>query len=203
MVQRIRLLAGEKQQGESRKAIQACNDWLRLGRGRSLPALIEVYTKSAQDIPITRSLATLKKWSSSWEWDKRAEIYDAELERQKNERRERVMNDGLALDFERTDELKQLAQFLLRQLYDQDTAGKYCNLWLKDFKQIGAGEQAEKVEIERFNAALIDQLRGALDDLAKETGGRAQKHEVSGADGGPVTIRVVYDGDDGTPEKTP
>jgi hypothetical protein len=163
-----------------------------------LPALIEIYTKSNQDIPITRSLATLKKWSATWGWDKRAEAYDAELERLKNERRERIMNEGLALDFERTDELKQLAQFLLRQLYDQDTAGKYYNLWLKDFKQIGAGEHSEKVEIERFNAALIDQLRGALDDLAKETGGRAQKHEVSGADGGPLTIKLIWDDDDTT-----
>ena len=42
------------------------------------------------------------------------------------------------------------------------------------------GEFAERVDIERFNAAIISEVRGVLDDIAKETGGRAQKLEHSG-----------------------
>jgi hypothetical protein len=124
-------------------------------------------------------LDTLKRWSSRYGWQKRADIYDAELERQKNERCKEVMESGLALDFERTDELKGLAHFLIDQIYEQGEDGDYHNVWLPDVKQIGSGKDAERVDIERFNAAIIDQARGVLDDLAKETGGRHKKADVS------------------------
>jgi hypothetical protein len=124
-------------------------------------------------------LATLKAWSKRYSWQHRADEYDAELERQKNERRQQVMNDGLALDFERVDKLKQLGHFLLEQIYEQGEDGLYHNVWLPDVKQIGSGDSAERVDIERFNAAIISELRGVLDDLAKETGGRRQKHDVA------------------------
>jgi hypothetical protein len=67
----------------------------------------------------------------------------------------------------------------------------YHKVWLPDVKQIGGGEHAERVDIVRFNAALIEQYRGTLDDLAKETGGRKQKMEVTGKDGGPVMHKIT------------
>ena len=187
---KIQLLAGQRQKGERLTAIQACNDWLRLGAGRSLPRLLERYTEVDQDIPPTRSIATLKSWSSRYEWQKRADTYDAELERRKNERRQEVMDSGLALDFERTDELKRLAHFLIDQIYEQGKDGDYHNIWLPDVKQIGSGKDAERIDIERFNAAIISELRGVLDDLAKETGGRKQKHEMMGEGGGAIVFAV-------------
>lgn len=168
----------------------ACNDWLRLGRGRSLRLLIENYTKNDQESPPTRSLGTLKNWSAHFEWGIRADEYDAEIERQKNERRQQVMESGLALDFERTDELKQLARFLLGQVYEHGEDGIFHNVWLPDVKQIGSGEFAERIDIVRFNAAIIGELRGVLDDLAKETGGRVGKHELTGRDGGPIEFNL-------------
>jgi hypothetical protein len=143
--------------------------------------LLEKYAKVHQDTPPTASLDTLKIWSSRFEWTKRAVEYDAEIEHQKNERRQQVMENGFALDYERTSELKKLAHFLIDQMYEQGEDGDYHNIWLPDVKQIGSGEFAEKVEIERFNAAIISELRGVLDDIAKETGGRKQKLEHSGS----------------------
>lgn len=175
---KVELLAGQRQKGERLAAIQACNDWLRLGPGRSLPKLLERYTEVDQVIPPTRSIATLKSWSSRYEWQERADVYDAESERRKNERRQEIMESGLALDFERTNELKRLAHFLLDQIYERGEDGDYHNVWLPDVKQIGSGKDAERVDIERFNAAIISELRGALDDLAKETGGRRHRHEL-------------------------
>ena len=207
MAQHIRLLSGEKQPGESHKAVQACNDWLREGRGRSLRALCDKYRDSqgnTENRPPTRSYNTLQMWSKRFGWKERAEVYDAELEQQKNERRKQVMSEGLALDFERTDQLKQLAHFLIEQINEQvevkDEAGnvqsvKRPNVWVRDVKQIGSGEQAEKVEIERFNAAIISELRGVLDDLAKETGGRVQKQDISGSL--PLKLIVLPAKDDG------
>ena len=173
-------LSGQKQKGESRKAVQACNDWLRLGASRSLPKLLERYSETQENSAPTEHLNTLQRWSSDYKWSKRAEEYDTEIERQKNERRKEVMESGLALDYERTDKLKELAHFLIDQLYEQGEDGSYHNLWVPDVKQIGSGEFAERVDIEHFNAAIIGQLRGVLDDIAKEKGDRAQKLEHSG-----------------------
>lgn len=188
---KVQLLAGQRQKGEKLTAVQACNDWLRLGRGRSLPKLLETYTENDQELPPTRSMGTLKGWSSRYNWKDRSEEYDAELERQKNERRRQVMESGLALDFERVDELKILAKFLRDQIYEQGESGIYHNVWLPDVKQIGSGGNVERVDIERFNAAIISELRGALDDLAKETGGRKLRQELTGPDDGDVVIKVV------------
>lgn len=178
---KVEPLAGQRQRGESYRAAQACNDFLRSGPGRSLPALREKYSDSDQIQPPTRSIGTLKRWSTRYSWQERAETYDVELERQKNARRQEVMESGLALDFERTDELKRLAHFLIDQVYEQGKDGIYHNIWLPDVKQIGSGYNAERIDIERFNAAIIDQLRGVLDDLAKETGGRQKRVDVTSA----------------------
>lgn len=133
-------------------------------------------------------------------WRVRAAAYDdylAEQDRLTRERRRaEILESGLALDYERVQELKVLADFLIEQMNQQDEAGNYANVWLPDVKQIGGGNNAERVDIVRFNAAIIDQLRGVLDDLAKETGGRIRRNELFGqGDGGaiPHTVRVVYD----------
>ncbi len=101
------------------------------------------------------------------------------MEHQKNERRQQVMESGLALDFERVDQLKRVGHFLIDQIYEQGEDGTYHNIWLPDVKQIGSGNSAERVDIERFNAAIIGELRGVLDDLAKETGGRIKGVDVT------------------------
>lgn len=173
------LLAGSKQKGESRKAVLACNDYLRMGRGRSIADLWRKYTEVHNDTHPTRSYNTLRQWSSRYNWDERASEYDALLEQQKNERRQQVMESGFALDFERTDELKKLAHFLIGQIYEQGEDGVHHNVWLPDVKQIGSGKNAERVDIERFNAAILTELRGILDDLAKETGGRIRNIKAS------------------------
>jgi len=101
------------------------------------------------------------------------------------------MQSGLALDYERAVELKRLAHFLIEQIYEQGEDGNYHNVWLPDVKQIGAGKNIERIDIERFNAAIISELRGVLDDLAKETGGRKLRQEITGAEGGPLLVGNV------------
>ena len=189
-MEQVVLLAGEKQERESSRARQGCNDYLRMGPGRSLRRLLEVYHKSDQKRPPTAHLSTLKRWSVSYGWQVRAEAYDAQIEAQKDARAAEIMASGLALEHERVEKLKKLAGFLEGQVYepDEDGAG-YPNIWLRDVKQIGSGEDAERVDLERFNAPLIREYRGALDDLAKETGGRVHKTELTGAEGGPLEIK--------------
>lgn len=175
----IEPLAGQRQKGESNKAVQACNDYLRMGPGRSLRLLLLQYAITDQNLPPTKSNATLKEWSVRYRWQERAALHDASLEQAKNARAEEIMHSGLALAFERADKLKYLGEFLEQQMFEQGLGGAYHNIWLPDVKQIGSGEYAERVDIERFNSAIVEQYRGVLDDIAKETGGRVQKQDIT------------------------
>lgn len=165
----LELLAGERKDNESDRAVQACNDYLRLGAGRSLRKLAQKYAKTRQSTPPTDSIETLKVWSADYEWKQRSSQYDAELEAIRNEKRRKEFEAGLALDYERVNKLKGLANLL-----EQDLS---VHLWLDDAKSIGSGEFAERVDLIRFNSALVEQYRGVLDDLAKEVGGRKVRTE--------------------------
>lgn len=171
-MKKLKLLAGERQKGESSAATVACNDWLRMGPGRTLVGLLKRYTNLNENSPPTRSEGTLKQWSSRFDWSGRAVLFDSRWEAFKNEQRARVFNTELALDFERVTTLNELSSFLLSQLYEKGEDGSYHNLWLPDVKIVGYGDMAEAVDIERFNAPLLAQIRGVLDDIAKEVGGR-------------------------------
>ena len=185
-------LAGERQNNETDKAIQACNDYLRMGSGRSLSKLQAYYGETYQNQAPTKSLATLMEWSTRWGWQARCSLYDADWDARKTAERETALSYGLALDYERVEKLKRLAGLLEAQLYEtNDATGVYHNIWLPDVKQIGSGDDVERVDIERFNAPLISEYRAVLDDLAKEVGGRIRKQEVSGKDGGAIPIAVV------------
>ena len=166
----LELLAGERKDNESDRAVQACNDYLRLGAGRSLRKLAQKYGKSQKrsEFP-TNSYETLLKWSSDYEWKQRSSLYDAELEALRNEKRRKEFEAGLALDYERVNSLKRLANRL------EDELKQY--LWLDDVKSVGSGENAERIDLIRFNSALVEQYRATLDDIAKETGGRKIRTE--------------------------
>ena len=111
-------------------------------------------------------------------WAGRAAAYDQAAEDAKTARAQEIMASGLALAHERVVELQELAGFLKGQLYEQGRDGDYHNVWLPDVKQVGSGKDAERVDLERFNQGLIAEYRATLDDLARETGGRKQEHQV-------------------------
>jgi hypothetical protein len=188
-------LKGQRQKSESDNAVIACNDWLRLGTGRTLPDLLQKYRDIPQNTAPTQSINTLQSWSKNFDWAERATAYDADYEALKNAERQAVMNYGTALDYERVRRLKRLADFLERQIYEQGTEGDYHNVWLPDVKQVGSGEFAERVDIERFNSALLSEYRSTLDDLAKEVGDRRQKLEHTGKGGGAIEIVYKYPDD--------
>lgn len=97
-----------------------------------------------------------------------------------------ALSEGLALKAERVRKLKQLAALMERDLF-----GGF--LWTEDVKGVGSGEAATIVDYEEFNRGEVAEYRGVLDDIAREMGGRVHKQEVTGADAGPLTLRVVWD----------
>lgn len=180
-------LSGQRQSGESDNAVIACNDWLRMGPGRSLPSLAQKYNDLQPSATPTQSLSTIETWSSRFDWTERADAFDAAWEARKTEEREAAMAYGLALDYERVERLKRLANFLEGQIYERGEGGVLHNVWVPDVKSIGSGEFAERVDIERFNAALLSEYRATLDDIAKEAGGRIKKQDITSG-GKPLPI---------------
>lgn len=88
----VELLAGERQKRERDRAVIACNDYLLMGPGRSLEKLWRQYREQkwhqtgTKPAPPTRRLRTLKEWSSRYDWQARAKLYDAKQERVKTEK---------------------------------------------------------------------------------------------------------------------
>jgi hypothetical protein len=95
-----------------------------------------------------------------------------------------ALTEGYALKEHRVFKLS-----LLAALLEKDLLGGL--LWTDQVKGVGAGPIAEIVEYEEFNNAEIAAYRGVLDDIAKETGGRITKQEISGKDGAPIPIAVI------------
>lgn len=171
---------------ETSRAKQAYAEYVALGPNRSLEKLATQF-KSAAKAP-SRHLSTLKGWSSAFGWqarlDELAERAKAEAEEAEAQRMHEALFTGAALPYIRVEMLKKIAADLYAELTADDEGNRR---WLPDVKQIGA----ERVDIERFNSSEYERFFDALDDLAKETGGRQTKHEVSGPGGGPIPIRTV------------
>lgn len=171
----VELLFGEKVKGETNKAVVACNDYMGMGPGRSLTKLERKYGKPGVTEPPTKRLSTLETWSSKFGWVERAALYDADRERIKAEELEKQFREGLALDIYRVDVLKRLYKRLDQYIENGD-------LWIKNSKVIGKGEDAQIVEWLSYNSALLSDIRGVLDDIAKETGGRVRRQTIEDPD---------------------
>lgn len=76
---------------------------------------------------------------------------------------------------------------ILAALMEKDLLGGF--LWTDDVKGVGSGEVAQIVDFEQFNSSEVIQYRGVLDDIAKETGGRVHKSELTGKGGGPIETK--------------
>jgi hypothetical protein len=151
---------------ESSHANAAAREYLRAGSNRSLEGLLTRYCSAAR--APTRSLRTLRRWAVTYDWAGRAAAWD-DIQRQvaeasEEERHRQSLQSGLALAAERVDNLKLLYADLF-SYYQQVMAA-----WREDL-QPGSLEPARPA-VPRFNTGIFIQLRGLLDDLASETGGR-------------------------------
>lgn len=95
-----------------------------------------------------------------------------------------ALTSGLSIKAERVKRLQLLAALMEEDIFNGV-------LWTEDVKMIGSGDNQERVEFEEFNSSEVVQYRGVLDDIAKELGQRVQRNELTGAEGGAVTIRIV------------
>jgi hypothetical protein len=115
-----------------------------------------------------------------WQWIERAAAYDDMLHAEAEARAEvlreleaeeerRILSTGYALKHRRIEKLTQAIQLIDRSFLDDEG----------------------KIEYRFVSADKIRELRGALDDIAKEMGDRARKTELTGRDGEPVEIEII------------
>lgn len=163
---------------ESPLANQVLCDYLRLGPGRTFPTLLERYRQL--DPAPTHSLGTLHNWSQRYSWAERVARYDTleneRLQAEEQTRRAAILHRGLALEYERIDQLTSLFQKIKTIATDEEA------FWITDIKFVRQPDGSqERVETRRFNGALVRSLRGLLDDIASETGGRPLRLPVRSA----------------------
>lgn len=112
------------------------------------------------------------------------------LEEIKTEGEFTALTSGLSLKENRVALLHDLAEKLRADLFDGNL------LWLDQAKGLGSGENFERYDYREFNASEVAQLRGVLEDIADEVGGRTQKMEHSGPNGGPIPVNDGKDEDE-------
>lgn len=158
--------------------------YLYLGPARSLIAVYRAEAKSeksaaerarARNVP-GAWFAAVKRWN----WHARANAFD-DAERKKRDalyasRADEILTSGFAMRFTRIAELNRLAELLQAELLTEDKR------WLPDAKWIG-GDFGERVDIVRFNSAVVEQYRQTLEDIAVEMGERVRGMKISGSVG--------------------
>lgn len=160
--------------GPDRSLLAAYNDW-RIEKGR----------EKATGCPGSWSRAR-----DRWTWVQRAQVWDehvaSEVAARVEAQRIEILSSGFAQQHERVRALKGLATLLLEELQEEDKR------WLPDVKAIGSSQEGtfERVDIVRFNAALVKEAREALGDIAEEMGERVKGLQVTGKDGGPLDVAI-------------
>ena len=101
-------------------------------------------------------------------------------------------SEGLAKKDERIKLLKRLAERLVQDIFPDDPAKE--KVWLNNIKGLGSGAQFMTFDYKDFNHQEMIQLRGLLEDIAKEQGARSTKIEMTQNSGPSETqLRIPAD----------
>jgi hypothetical protein len=123
-----------------------------------------------------------------WQWEERAEAYDAAQFAEEEKIRARVFHSGFALQHNRILALQKQLEDLIAMTTEQD------KVWVPDVKAIGNGPDAERVDLVQFNAPLFTLIDKFTASIAAEMGERIKKTELTGKDGGPMEFEVDWGG---------
>jgi len=96
---------------------------------------------------------------------------------------------GLSLAANRVNALMKLARELEEDLYQKKL------VWVRRQKAYGGGKNFTEFEEDEFNKAEIQELRGIYDDIARETGGRVLKQDITSG-GKPIKGYTTVSPDD-------
>lgn len=156
---------------------------------RSVAAVFhEEETEKNREKPRKKPTGDWYEISEQWQWEERAEAYDAAQFAEEEKVKQRVFRSGYALQHNRVLALQKQAEDLIAMTADQ------AKVWVPDVKAIGTGPDAERVDLVNFNAPLFTLIDKLLASIAAEMGERIKKTELTGKDGGPVEYEVDWGG---------
>lgn len=174
---RVQPLEGSRHLDETDNSVMACNDYLRMPR-RSIRGLSQYYCtnldqfRPPEPVP-TKSAATLRYWSHTFDWQDRAAMYDWKRDRDKDEIHRAAMETGIAAPYQRIAFIKEIFNVLLAELESTDEHGNLHNIWVLEPKEVVNAYGIKETQFfARYNSALVGQVLSLLNDAAKESGGR-------------------------------
>jgi hypothetical protein len=155
--------------------------YLRLGSKRSVNALYAKEAKAAKNSEKQRNLDAGGDWydiEKAWNWKERARAYD-EWQRKEEDRiiaeeKDKVLRSGFALMHKRIKELDRQARKLIQMTNDEQ------KIWVPEVRTVIMGEdKSQTIEKLTFNAPLFTTIDKIFDSIAKETGERVKKKDIT------------------------
>lgn len=124
----------------------------------------------------TTSFRTLEGWSRTFDWVRRAELYDAAREIERSAMSAEILSRGVSQAHERVAIIQEITDQVLSALQQK---GVYDRRERTVIDEDGPRVVTDKV----FRSKEIQALRGLLDDAASEVGGRTKNVNLTGAGG--------------------
>ena len=165
----------DKMEGESEIWFRRFDRYRLMYPVRSVAAVYQAEKEDADTKNHEKSRAC-GKWydiAKQWNWEERAQAYDAYINQEEEQARLRILSTGYALQHRRIEVLSNLTQQLLTYVQDEQ------KVWLLDVKAIGNGPLAERVDLVNFNAPLFTTIEKMIKSIAEETGERTKKKDTS------------------------
>jgi hypothetical protein len=156
-------------------------------------ALLAAEDKLA-DEAICREVGITRPTLTAW---KKTPEFSARVEEHVEAFKQTVRRRGIAILERRVDALQDRWQRMQRVIEERaeelegEAAGGGTGLLVKQYKSIGAGENARLVEEYAVDTGLLRELREHEKQAAQELGQWAERKELTGADGSPLVVKVV------------
>lgn len=129
-----------------------------------------------------------------WEWSQHEE-FQAKIKQLLAAWEARIMKRGIANKARRVDFLNSLHDkhkgiIEARSKKNAKLTGGDTGLIINEKKLHGFGEDAVEIDYETFDTGFHREVRATLTQAAEETGQLTSKHELTGANGGPLEVNV-------------
>lgn len=167
-------------------------DWTKVKEEAALLSAMDELTDPQIAERLNIGLRTLGGWKANTEFKARVDEHIAEF-------RARVRRRGIAIVENRIAHLQRrhdlMNQVIIDRSHDpkmEEVPGGRTGLMVHNVKSVGAGENAERVDLYEVDAALLKELREHERQVAQELGQWTEKKEHSG---NVIFQPITFDGD--------
>lgn len=168
-----------RREGEPTNWYKRFDVFLQMGSSRTMLGAVHLVEK-AEKSGKRQSFKTPGSWNrvaDKWQWQKRADAYDAYLLAEREAKEERLRQ------LEEEEEARLLSTGYARKARRVEQLTILYNDLKDSYHEV---EEKERIVYQWLTPDKVREMRGCLDDIAKELGERVKKAEITGKDGGPM-----------------